>query len=222
MSTNASGESRYNVRIPSLFEIFFGRLANWFRQLKEWRKQGLLRKALKALQRRRAMRLETLEPRVLLSADPVAALDLGHIDDGLAIDHTSVLDTNDAGPDDVLPEADATSDEVPELDLSGPAAEEASPIAASADIAATVASSGEVIFGIQTVHLDFDGAAGVDYNGPITLADLDRTAFTAPLGLEGYEADIIASTLGTLDGLFAEYGLVFTLDQPAGSDYSTL
>src|SRR5688572_6272578 len=59
----------YQVRIPSLFEIFFGKLANWFRRLAEWRKQGLLKKALQGARQRRAMRLETLEPRVLLSAD---------------------------------------------------------------------------------------------------------------------------------------------------------
>jgi len=56
------------VRIPSLYEIFFSKLANWFRLLAKWRKLGWLKKALEA-QRRRPMRLETLEPRVLLSAD---------------------------------------------------------------------------------------------------------------------------------------------------------
>ena len=55
-------------RIPSLFEIFFGRLANWIRQLVKWRKQGLLKRALQERQRR-TMRMEVLEPRLLLSAD---------------------------------------------------------------------------------------------------------------------------------------------------------
>ncbi len=71
MSAEDAGTSNreYQVRIPSLFEIFWGKLANWFRLLAKWRKQGLLKKALEAARRKRAMRLETLEPRVLLSAD---------------------------------------------------------------------------------------------------------------------------------------------------------
>ena len=56
----------YSTRIPSLFEIFWGKLANWFRLLAKWRKQGLLREALQEARRRRALRLEALEPRVLL------------------------------------------------------------------------------------------------------------------------------------------------------------
>jgi hypothetical protein len=64
----SSAAAAYNVRIPSLFEIFFGKLANWIRQLAIWRKLGLLRKAMQA-RRQRSIRLETLEPRVLLSAD---------------------------------------------------------------------------------------------------------------------------------------------------------
>ncbi len=63
-------ESGYaGIRIPSLFEIFFGKLANWFRRLAQWRKQGLLKRALQAARRHRALQLETLEPRLLLSAD---------------------------------------------------------------------------------------------------------------------------------------------------------
>jgi hypothetical protein len=56
------------VRIPSLFEIFYGKLANWIRRIAQWRKQGLLKRAQQE-RRRRAMRIETLEPRLLLSAD---------------------------------------------------------------------------------------------------------------------------------------------------------
>src|SRR5258707_12839851 len=85
MSAEDAGTSNreYQVRIPSLFEIFWGKLANWFRLLAKWRKQGLLKKALEAARRKRAMRLETLEPRGLLSAGlaystgfPDPALDL--------------------------------------------------------------------------------------------------------------------------------------------------
>jgi len=66
---SASQQSaRTSVRIPSLYEIFCSKLANGFRQLAKWRKEGLLPKAARA-RRRQSLRLETLEPRVLLSAD---------------------------------------------------------------------------------------------------------------------------------------------------------
>ena len=51
MSDNTAAGREYSVRIPSLFEIFFGKLANWFRKLAQWRKQGLLKKALQAVRR---------------------------------------------------------------------------------------------------------------------------------------------------------------------------
>src|SRR5882672_1730512 len=63
-------------KIPTLFELFFGRLAKWMRQLAKWRKQGLLRRALQERQRR-IMRLEVLEPRLLLSADLTAGAGWG-------------------------------------------------------------------------------------------------------------------------------------------------
>src|SRR5262245_32412394 len=80
----------YGVRIPSLFEIFFGKLANWIRQLAIWRKLGLLRKAMQEQRRRRTLRLEALEPRVLLSADLTygALTDTGHHDLSLVADTT--------------------------------------------------------------------------------------------------------------------------------------
>ena len=76
MSDSTAASREYKVRIPSLFEIFFGKLANWFRQLAQWRKQGLLRKALEAARRRRIMRMEQLEPRLLLSADLIYGSEL--------------------------------------------------------------------------------------------------------------------------------------------------
>jgi len=67
--TSTAASREYRVRIPSLLEIFWSKLANWFRLLVKWRKQGILRKALQQARQRRGLRLETLEPRVLLSAD---------------------------------------------------------------------------------------------------------------------------------------------------------
>ena len=77
MSATTNDTQRKSLfRIPSLFEIFFGRLANWIRQLVKWRKQGLLKRALQERQRR-TMRMEVLEPRLLLSADLTAGAGWG-------------------------------------------------------------------------------------------------------------------------------------------------
>ena len=67
-SPTTLAEKTYKFRLPSLFELFFGRLARWVRQLREWRKRGWLKKALAHKRRRTsfAPRMETLEPRVLL------------------------------------------------------------------------------------------------------------------------------------------------------------
>ena len=73
MSAASTATQRKSLfRIPTLFEIFFGRLAKWIRQIAAWRKQGLLKRALQE-RLRRTMRLEAMEPRVLLSADPIYA-----------------------------------------------------------------------------------------------------------------------------------------------------
>ncbi|MGH8662192.1 MAG: LEPR-XLL domain-containing protein, partial [Burkholderiales bacterium] len=54
--------------MPMLPEIFWGPVANGFRRLAQWRKSGTLGEELKS-RRGPAVRLESLEPRLLLSAD---------------------------------------------------------------------------------------------------------------------------------------------------------
>src|SRR5262245_15954730 len=229
MSENNSGSaSRYAVRIPSLFEIFFGRLANWFRRLTQWRKQGLLSKALHAMRQRRAMRLEALEPRVLLSADALGTtLDLNQPHDAAPISDSAVLDTPDAADGDVVltsaePSAETGALELPPLSVSEAASEEPAPITAHGEITQTASSSSELILGAQSVYLSFGGAQDVDYEGPIVISDLDVAAFTAPTDLEGQEAEIIASTLATLEAAFAGTGITFTTQQPGAGEYSTI
>ncbi|MEO8158895.1 MAG: LEPR-XLL domain-containing protein, partial [Betaproteobacteria bacterium] len=80
-------------RMPSLGEIFFfGKLAKLFRAIALWRKQRKLRKAARQEQRRRFL-LETLEPRVLLSAD---------VTYGALAPHDMTLVAEHVGSDDVL------------------------------------------------------------------------------------------------------------------------
>ena len=219
--TPGSVHPSYPVRIPSLFEIFFGKLANWFRRLAQWRKQGLLKKGLEAARRRRAMKLETLEPRVLLSADAFGALDLGEVDDGGAFDDIAILDTTDVPS--IPADAAQTAGDVAgiELDLDGGSDEPQAPINVVGEITLTLDSSSEVIVGAQTVYLSFEGAQGVDYEGPVVIADLEIDAFGAPSGLDGEEADIIAGILAALEqGFGAE--LVFTTEAPLTGEYSTI
>src|SRR6267142_5788006 len=67
-----SANRNHSVRIPSLFDIFRGKVANGYRRIAQWRREGSLAKG-KAGQthRRHAALFETLEPRLLLSADLV-------------------------------------------------------------------------------------------------------------------------------------------------------
>jgi hypothetical protein len=56
------------VRTPTLRQIFWGALASGVRRVAKWRREGMLGK--RALERRRrSLRFEALEPRLLLSAD---------------------------------------------------------------------------------------------------------------------------------------------------------
>ncbi|MBI4307637.1 MAG: LEPR-XLL domain-containing protein, partial [Chloroflexi bacterium] len=75
----------------------------------------------------------------------------------------------------------------------------------------------------QAIYLDFDGAEDVDYNGPVTIENIDVPAFSAPGSLVGQEQAIIAEVLTRLADTFADTGLTFVTDKPvAGSLYSTI
>ena len=75
----------------------------------------------------------------------------------------------------------------------------------------------------QIIYLDFDGAEGVVYNGPVTVGPFDVPAFTAPAGIEGQEEQIIAAVLAELEQTFAATGVGFTTERPTeGVEYSTV
>ncbi|MCG6954071.1 MAG: LEPR-XLL domain-containing protein, partial [Betaproteobacteria bacterium] len=82
---NFSDRSR---ALPTLAEIFWGPFARTVRRLARWRKRGLRAGDIAA--RRKTMRFEPLEPRVLLSADLMHSAA-----DGVALDAT--LQVVDAG-----------------------------------------------------------------------------------------------------------------------------
>lgn len=75
----------------------------------------------------------------------------------------------------------------------------------------------------QIVYLDFDGQRNVTYDGPTTVGPFDVTAFQTHRELTGRERDIIAEVLAQLERTFAGSGILFTLERPAeGIEYSTI
>jgi len=86
---------------PSLYQIFWGSLASGCRRVAKWRRQGWLGKdALE--RRRRSLRFEALEPRLLLSADlsytAAAAGDLTlRAEDVGGVATLELVDSNDSG-----------------------------------------------------------------------------------------------------------------------------
>ena len=74
----------------------------------------------------------------------------------------------------------------------------------------------------QVFVLDFDGASGVDYVGPVRVTDVDVPAFAAPGKLAGHEDEIITALVATLETEFAATHINFTLEAPQAGEYSTI
>src|SRR5262249_14648272 len=77
--------------------------------------------------------------------------------------------------------------------------------------------------GRQLIYLDFDGAADLTYNDPITIVGISIPAFQSPSPLAGQERDIAVALAAALNLGFAGLGVTFTTQQPAdGLPYSTI
>ena len=75
----------------------------------------------------------------------------------------------------------------------------------------------------QIVALDFDGARGVTYAGPVRVEGLDVPRFSAGVGLGGAGPRIIAATVAALNAEFAPLGVRFaTHVGPGAADVSTV
>ena len=82
-------QARPRFRIPTLREIFASPFANRFRRIAGWRRRGWLGAAMQE-HRQRSLRFETLEPRVLLSADLTHTVAAGtSLDATLKVDDTT-------------------------------------------------------------------------------------------------------------------------------------
>ena len=139
-----------DVRTPTLFDLFFGNLAAWVRKRAVLRKQPRLRL--------RAVRFESLEPRLLLSADLSYSAGVGAMDATLRI-------IDDAGP--VLQLVDnVTLSELARTTLSvGGPVDVAINGGASDDILTIdlgLATSFAELFNPSDLSIVFDGNAGID------------------------------------------------------------
>ncbi len=78
-------------------------------------------------------------------------------------------------------------------------------------------------FAGQTIYLDLDGAEEVSYRGPVTVEVSTYPRFAAPDALAGQEQAIAELLVETLQQASAGTGLLITSEQPgAGETYSTV
>ena len=137
--------------------------------------------------------LESLEPRVLLSADSLPLEPLVPLE---ASPGTSVVNV------DLDPAPGAQALDLPGLEL------------VDADPAPLAG---------QIIYLNFDGATKAVYDGPVTVGPFDVPAFQAPDRWAGQEQTLVAQTLATLEKIFAGAGVVFsTLEPAAQQPHSTI
>ncbi len=154
-------------------------IPDWFRQAIRWGTRGAGRTV--------RVRLEPLEPRLLLNADLGAAV-------------PSLPTDNPAEPAFLvdLPRAPT----LPGLQL--------------------VDTDLEHLRG-QIIYLDVDGARDITYHGPAVVGPFDVPAFRAPRRFEGTEPMVFAQVRSGLRQIFAEAGVIFTLERPASDQpYSTV
>ncbi len=75
----------------------------------------------------------------------------------------------------------------------------------------------------QIIYLDADGARDITYHGPAMVGPFDVPVFQAPGRFAAVERMILAQVRESLRRIFAEAGVIFTLERPAGDQpYSTV
>jgi hypothetical protein len=75
----------------------------------------------------------------------------------------------------------------------------------------------------QIIYLDADGARDITYHGPATVGPFDVPAYQSPGRFAGVEPTILAQVRGSLQQIFAEAGVILTLERPTGDRvYSTV
>ncbi|HWX21063.1 MAG TPA: LEPR-XLL domain-containing protein, partial [Candidatus Binatia bacterium] len=86
------------------------------------------------------------------------------------------------------------------------------------------AGSGVESLAGQVFYLDFSGASGVNYHGPVEVDGINIPAFSlAADGLAGQEEVVISRTVDALNAVFSPVGVTFTTSKPpANSEFSTI
>ncbi len=75
----------------------------------------------------------------------------------------------------------------------------------------------------QTFYLDFDGASGLDYDGPVRIEDVEVRPFQFSSDLPKDDNDFIASIVAALNERFSSVDVSFTRTQPQlGAEYSSI
>src|SRR6186997_2480171 len=75
----------------------------------------------------------------------------------------------------------------------------------------------------QKIYLNFGGAQGVDYRGPVDVRGMNVAAFVAPTLLRGQEDIIAARVLDSLNQTFQGSRVSFSTKPPSvDSDFSTI
>jgi hypothetical protein len=148
---------------------------------------------------------EPLEPRLLLSTDSVTAqptvpLELSQPSQAVVVDLTPAV-----------PQHEGSQQATPAIDLA------ASGRMCGGDVlpGLRLVNPSSANLSQQLIYLSFGGAAGVVYDGPVTVGPLDIPAFCAPGGLVGQEQQIIARIVIGLQKIFANSGVVFTTTRPS-------
>ncbi len=201
----SANQSKSNARyqMPTLFDLFFGKVANWSRARSRRRREGRLRDQRSAS--RKKAHLEALEPRLLLSADIVHT-----IAPGVALDASlrtsdnngqQILQLVDNGSSSVL--AETIFDQDVNVDIVG------------GDLDDVLSIKFDIDSVLHQVRVNFDGGDGDDtLVGPsqdvtwnITGADsgyVDNVVFTDVenlIGAANNQDTFVFEASGSLNGL---------------------
>ena len=136
---------------------------------------------------------EPLEPRLLLSADSVTAqpavpLELSQPSQAVVVDLTGAVPQHERSRPAASTIDLAASGRTCDGDSMASAGSAIDPVLPGLRLV----NPGSANLSGQVIYLDFGGAAGVVYDGPVTVGPLDIPAFQAPGCLGGQEQQIIA------------------------------
>jgi hypothetical protein len=204
---------KFRRRIPSkasAFETLMDRVvSDLFPRKGRSRHGGLGVSRRPPTTRRQEYSLEAIEPRLLLSADlTYAAMDPARTTDAVDVGYVAPLVSTN------LTLKVETENSVDQSTLDGIVSDASLNTDSRDQLAYSVAT--------QVFFLEINGAADVDYRGPIIVEDIDIPDFVAPGRLAGQEADVLNAMMSVLNGTDFGADVVFTTERPQAGEYSTV